>query len=395
MNPKLIKSEEEYEKALERINELMDAGPGSSESDELELWTTLVMLYEKENFPVEMPDPVEAIKFRMEQQGLRQKDLIPYIGSASKVSEVLSGKRGLSRSMIRRLHEGLGIPAEVLLREPDATLAETGDLEWQKFPVAEMIKRGWIEYKGTTRMAKKEARKIMLNFIKPLDQELLSPTFLRSKIRQKCKMDLYNLTAWRIRVMKQAMRQKTANYETGTVCRDFLKELVKLSLFNKGPLLAKEYLLKHGIHLVTERHLPKTYLDGAAILMPDGTPLVAMTLRYDRLDNFWFTLIHELSHIALHLKPGADEIIFDDLNAEQNSAVEKEADEYASDCMIPQSIWKNLNFNEATKRREITETARELKISPAIIAGRIRHETGDFSLFSRMVGNKTVRVLFE
>ena len=117
MVPKIIKNEADYDTALERINEIMDADPGTPEGDELELLLTLVELYEKKAHPIDLPDPIEAIKFRMEQAGLKQKDLIPFIGNRSKVSEVLSRQRPLSIAMIRKLHEGLGIPAEVLLRE--------------------------------------------------------------------------------------------------------------------------------------------------------------------------------------------------------------------------------------------------------------------------------------
>lgn len=95
MVPKVIKTEKEYESALARINDLMDADPGTPEGDELDLLVTLVELYEKAKHPIDPPDPVEAIKFRMDQLGLRQKDLIPHIGSRSKVSEVLSRQRPL------------------------------------------------------------------------------------------------------------------------------------------------------------------------------------------------------------------------------------------------------------------------------------------------------------
>lgn len=124
MIPKVIRNETDYDAALTRINELMDADPGTPQGDELELLVTLVELYEKVAHPIDLPGPVEAIKFRMEQAGLKQKDLIPFIGSRSKVSEVLSRRRPLSISMIRKLHHGLGIPAEVLLREPGVQMAQ-------------------------------------------------------------------------------------------------------------------------------------------------------------------------------------------------------------------------------------------------------------------------------
>jgi HTH-type transcriptional regulator/antitoxin HigA len=123
---KVIKTEQEYQNALERIGELMKADPaeGTRAADELELLALLVERYEEEHFPIDPPDPIDAIRFRMDQMGLRNKDLVPYIGSASKVSEVLNHKRDLSLKMIRKLTDGLDIPAAVLIRDPDRTEAD-------------------------------------------------------------------------------------------------------------------------------------------------------------------------------------------------------------------------------------------------------------------------------
>lgn len=115
MKPKLIKTEKEYQATLKRIEKLMDAKPRTPQGDELELLATLVDIYEREHEPIPPPNPLEAIRFRMEQEGLKPKDLIPFIGSRSRVSEVLSGRRPLTLRMIRNLHRNLGIPAEALL----------------------------------------------------------------------------------------------------------------------------------------------------------------------------------------------------------------------------------------------------------------------------------------
>lgn len=116
MKPKIIKTEAEYQAAFARINKIFDAKPGTPKGDELELLLLLVETYEDKVYPIDPPDPIAALRFRMEQDGLRPKDLIPYIGSKSKVSEVLSGRRPLSLTMIRKLVAGLGIPAEAALR---------------------------------------------------------------------------------------------------------------------------------------------------------------------------------------------------------------------------------------------------------------------------------------
>jgi len=115
MEIKPIRTEPEYRAALVRLGEIWDAEPGTPESDELDVLSVLVEAYEDEHYPMDPPDPIEAIKFRMEQMGLSRKDLEPYIGSRSRVSEVLTRKRRLSLDMIRNLNEKLGIPAEVLI----------------------------------------------------------------------------------------------------------------------------------------------------------------------------------------------------------------------------------------------------------------------------------------
>jgi HTH-type transcriptional regulator/antitoxin HigA len=117
MKPKIIKTEAEYQATLARIEAIFDARPGTAKGDELELLLLLVETYEDKAYPIDPPDPVAALRFRMEQQGLKPKDLIPYIGSKSKVSEVLSRRRPLSLTMIRKLVTGLHFPAEVALQK--------------------------------------------------------------------------------------------------------------------------------------------------------------------------------------------------------------------------------------------------------------------------------------
>ena len=118
MFPKLIKNAAEHEAALAHVAGLMDAAPGSRAEAELEVWSLLIETYEEEHFPIAAPDPVSAIEFRMEQLGLGRADLLRYIPSKSKVSEVLGRRRPLSLPMIRSLQSGLRLPAEVLLQKP-------------------------------------------------------------------------------------------------------------------------------------------------------------------------------------------------------------------------------------------------------------------------------------
>ena len=117
MDIRPIKNIEDYDKALERLELIFDAKQGTAEGDELEILTILIDKYEKENFPIDLPDPIEAVKFRMEQLNMKQKDLAQTIGFKSRVSEVLNKKRKLTLEMIRKLHEELNIPTDILIRE--------------------------------------------------------------------------------------------------------------------------------------------------------------------------------------------------------------------------------------------------------------------------------------
>ena len=116
MNVKLIKTEKDYQKALKRLEIIFDARPGTKEGDELELLGFIIEKYEDEHYPIDAPDPIEAIKFRMEQMGYKQKDLAKIIGYKGRVSEILNRERKLTLEMIRNLHTKLNIPLQALIQ---------------------------------------------------------------------------------------------------------------------------------------------------------------------------------------------------------------------------------------------------------------------------------------
>lgn len=123
MDIKPIKTKTAYRMALKEIESLMTARPNTAEGDRLDVLVTLVEAYERKHFPMDFPDPVEAIKFRMEQMGLKPKDLVPMIGGLNRVYEILNRKRPLTLRMVWRLHKELGIPAESLIRLPEEAIA--------------------------------------------------------------------------------------------------------------------------------------------------------------------------------------------------------------------------------------------------------------------------------
>lgn len=394
---RIIKTDQEHEQALAYLMSLMDKEimKGSAEADELDVLALLIERYEEERYPIDPPDPIEAIKFRMEQQGLRNKDLIPYIGSASKVTEVLNGKRPLSINMIRRLSEGLGISAQVLIREPQQKSIENPEIDWLAFPLAKMRERGYFDgFNGSLQELKEYAAEHLSVFLSSVSSGFsLRPALLRTSAHLRSnekETDSYAIWAWQVRILQKAQLEPLpVKYEKNTVNLTWMKKLVQLSWSEKGPLLAKEYLNRSGIHLVFEEHLPKTYLDGAVCLTSDGNPVIALTLRHDKLDNFWFTLMHELAHIALHVD-GTNAWFIDDLDSDSSEKIEQEADALAQQALLSD---KNFNSLKSKDHTEIIALAKQLNISPCIVAGRVRFETGKHMLFGSLFRDKVKQLI--
>lgn len=394
---KVIKTESDYDAALAAIEDLIDRDPdqGTSEADELEVLSLLVEEYESRSFPSSLPDPIEAIKFRMEQQNLTQRDLVPFIGSRSKVSEVLSGKRTLTLSMIRSLHSNLGVPAKVLLQEREVSILEESGVDWSRFPVREMVSRGWVTARVTN--LREQAEEIVRDFLAKLgDVKPAVAMFRQTKhVRSARSMDSYALDAWSARVVIRAREEAPQRpFARGTVDLGFMREVAKLSWSDTGPLLAREYLGKHGIPLIIEPHLPRTYLDGAAILLDADRPVIGLTIRHDRIDNFWWCLMHELAHISRHLDARMPRF-FDDLDVEdRGNAKEEEADELAGEALIPYDEWEKSPAKSLASPEAAEHLAKKLGIHRAVIAGHMRRARNNYRILNRLVGHGQVRRLF-
>jgi HTH-type transcriptional regulator/antitoxin HigA len=402
MSIRAIRSEADYEATLTRINDLMDAEGGTPEGEELDVLTDLVELYEAKHVPMGFPSALGAIRFRMEQSGLSPRDLIPFMGSRAKVSEVLSGKRQLTMQMARALHANLGIPADVLLQQPGGELHSALEgVEWHRFPLAEMAKHGWIKKR---RNLESHAEEIMRDLISRAGGEYVLPAaFFRKNdhARVNAKTDPYSLKAWCWEVLARANACRLpVGFKPGTVDLSFLRKVAMLSWSQDSPRLAQEFLANHGIHIVYLEHLPRTHLDGAALQLADGTPVIGLTLRYDRLDNFWFCLLHELAHIGRHMsgtnnnEAFIDDLSLRDVQSARRDPRETEADEWAENGLIPEDVCNTSNVKDNPTPLAVMELAQRLGVHPAIIAGRIRHETRNFRLLSHFVGTGTLRRQF-
>jgi HTH-type transcriptional regulator/antitoxin HigA len=393
MNVKIIKSAKDYEANMARLSVLMslDPKPNSKEENELELLALVIQDFERQTVPPVKADPIESILFRMDQMQLTRKELIPYIGSISKVSEVLSRKRPLSLPMIRRLNQGLGIPADILIEdvETDSSLVDQEpEMDFARFPLKEMLERGCFgDFEGNVQRLKDYAEDLVRKFMQDLLPKRMEPAFLRAPMHQRGdrQADEMAILAWRMCVLRKAREViSTREYKQGTITPEWLRELAKLSAFDEGPKLAKEYLARYGITLVIEKHFKRTFLDGAAMLDNDR-PIVALTLRHDRVDNFWFALLHELAHVAKHLKPETP-VFIDDLDRTNQQSVESEADAMAQEALIPNKSWSASKVRQTLASEDAVAYADEIGVHPAIVAGRLRHEEKNFRLLSHLIG---------
>ncbi len=393
MKVKIIKSKEGYAEAMARLSALMSLDPvtGSDDDNELGLLALVIADFEHQTVPPVQVDPIESILFRMDQMDLSRKDLIPYIGSISKVSEVLSRKRPLSLPMIRRLNRGLGIPADILIEdvETDSSIvSQDPEIDYSSFPLKEMLERGCFgDFKGNAQRLKDYAEDLVTKFKREFLPKHLEPAFLRAPMHQRGdrQADDMALLAWRMCVVRSAREANLSReYKPGSVTPEWLRELAKLSAFEEGPKLAREYLARLGITLVIESHFKRTFLDGAAML-DNGRPIVALTLRHDRVDNFWFALLHELAHVAKHLSD-ANPVFIDDLDRPNPEHIESEADEMAQEALIPKNRWDAAKVKETLLSEDAIAFADEIGVHPAIIAGRLRHETKNFRLLSHLIG---------
>jgi HTH-type transcriptional regulator/antitoxin HigA len=393
---KVIKTEQDYQEALKLAGGLIshDPDPDSAEGEQLSLLSTLIQDYEARVFPEALPSPIEAIKFRMDQAGLKPADLIPYIGSRSRVSEILSGKRQLTIDMIRALSEGLEIPAKVLIKQPG--LDEESEYQnWDSHLVAEMEVRGYF---GSASLKKFDKVELLENFFSSVGSPAQIVGMLRkSNYRSAPLTNKRALSVWAVRVLEKSKKLKTTKkFKDGSIDLKFLQELVKLSSKENSPIGAQEYLKKYGIILVIEPHFSKTYLDGATILINKDNPVIGLTLRYDRLDNFWFTLLHELAHIARHYNSGIS-LFYDEIEGVKTINLdekEKEADALAEEAILPSAKWEISPARLIPSSMAANSLANELGVHVALIAGQIRYKGNKYVYLTKIVNAAKVRNYF-
>jgi HTH-type transcriptional regulator/antitoxin HigA len=360
MKVKVIKAESEYQAALQRIKDLMDSTSGTPEGEELELLSLLVGKYEQEHFPVEPPDPVDAILFRMDQQGLSAKDMIPYLGSQSRVSEVLNRKRPLSMAMIRKLHTGLGIPLESLIKESVEEPTDGGQLGRGKLNAATVY-------------------------------------FSCAQLSEDADSDM--LDEWYWKATKKAEKEILPTFEWNKIDHSLFIELLRLCSYTAGPGMAVELLHKKGIHLVVQKISFDLELDGACFFLPGMNPMICMTLRNNRADDFWLTLLHLTGHLYLHKGEKSIAILdsikcaYDNNTPSEENKVNQFLQDMVNNLEGSEKTWQN--YKKALDKAAGEEEIENTELNPELLSCLYRIETKDMNKAIRRAASRKVNEKLE
>jgi HTH-type transcriptional regulator / antitoxin HigA len=304
---------------------------------------------------------------------------------------------GASLGRLIEISKALGVKASGSFGSPNATggsvfaWGDADDIVWSQLPYKEMIKRKWFDLpRGADPI-----HCVKEYFLQAAGTQFAT-AYHRKKMRSETVPNEYALLAWQARILERAHAKLKANEVVKFELDDrWLPELVRLTKRKDGPKRARDLLAQKGIVLIVERHLPGSYLDGAAMLACGDTPVVGLTLRYDRLDNFWFVLMHELGHVFLHLFDGLRFDFFDEEGGESSDTVEMEADKFALDTLVPEALWDQCLSRFALSEEAVQIDAETIGIDPSIIAGRIRKERGNYTILNDLIGQNQVRSQLE
>lgn len=342
--------------------------------------------------------PTALIKTRI-SLGLSQEELADLVGLKKQQIQRYEADsyRSTNIERLELIAEALGVGIVTRLEVKSVGKDAQTEIPFSQFPVTEMARKGWFEdFPGTPLEARKQANTLVPAFLATGNYSNAAEAYHRKSFRQGAELNLAALLAWEARVRTLAERQTwLPSYSSDNLDKDWITSFVSLSRLDNGPIEAVEKLNSIGIRFVFVSHLKGTHLDGGVMKLQEGDPCIAMTLRHDRIDNFWFTLLHEIGHIKHHLY--ADDVmsIFDDLDHKSDSEIENEADEFATEALIPSRLWAKCLSRFSMTSKSVMRDAAKLSIHPAIIAGRIRREKSNYAILSEIVGNGKVRHFFE
>jgi HTH-type transcriptional regulator/antitoxin HigA len=326
-------------------------------------------------------------------RGLSQKDLARKLGLREQAVQRWEAEkyRSISLSNFQKVAQSLGVHWQMQDIAPsDGKWPPVYDVT--KADVKKVIRHarenGWLE---TSDSSDENATATLIRYVGDHVNRYGTPSLLRTGLNVVDHTHDWSLLSWKAQITRRAetiVANAKPKYRPIDVA--WLIDLVRLSQFDDGPKRAVSFLLEHGIVLVAEPQVSGMSVDGAAFLV-DDVPVIGMTVLRDTIDNFWFTLLHEVAHVILHYRTGLSSGFFDDVTSSDMDEFEVEADRFASNLLVPVEIWNRSPARIAKASGPIEKLANQLRINPAIIFGRIRMERNDYSIFSNKIGRGTVR----
>jgi len=261
---------------------------------------------------------------------------------------------------------------------------------WEDFPLRDMADIRWIE--ASPQEIRQRPYDLVMSFIDSMRFDIAVTAHYR---RTAGAQDLPSWL-WVSRLVRRTDEfADIPEFDANSIDLDVGRELAQLSVYDDGPSRAKDFLRSRGIALIVERALPGSRLDGAAFMTENGFPVIGLSLRFDRIDYFWFTLLHEFAHVAMHVSQNNQSFVesLDDIDQSEDPQ-EQEADYFAQEALIPRRIWRRSDAYRRQTQESIRQLAADLSIHPGIIAGRIRRDRNRYDLFTNLVGNNLVRQQF-
>jgi HTH-type transcriptional regulator/antitoxin HigA len=329
---------------------------------------------------------------------LSQKDLARKLGMPEQQIQRYEAERYKSISLqryqkvARALGARLSVDIEPRNEEWDVSYGAPSSAELSKV-LRHARANGWLEGGEPDEKASSQLNRYVADHVLRHG----TPSLLRTGLNVIDHAGDWVLLSWKAqvtRVAEQIIEERRPVYRPMNV--SWLVDLVRLSRLDDGPVRARDLLLDHGIVVVVEPHIVGMKVDGAAFLV-DGVPVIGMTLLRDAVDNFWFTLIHEIAHVVLHYRTGLAAGFFDDMTLPDHAIsadvaeMEQEANDFASNLLIPKEVWTRSPARIARSSEPVEKLAQQLGIHPAIVFGKIRMERNDFSQFSNKIGRGVVR----
>jgi HTH-type transcriptional regulator/antitoxin HigA len=252
---------------------------------------------------------------------------------------------------------------------------------FDQLPKAELVKRGWI--KDINDVAS------MLPLMRDIQTDRNKSLYRKADSANEALC-----SAWMSVVSNSAkIKALTQNQPMfAGIDKEYLTYIAKLSIDETIPVHLPEILGKKGIILIYEQALPSMKLDGVVFKLESGHPVIGVSFRYPRLDNFWFTLMHELSHIHLHMEQ-LDNPIFDDLENDDNDIIELQANKLAKESFVSKDIWRNCEPKYNKSDEALVRFSESIGIHPCIIAGMLRKEANTYTMYNNIVNKIDIRKL--